>query len=44
MARPTIGLALGGWAARGWAQAASNARDGVSGALGKAKDAVSGKA
>ena len=46
-----IGAAVGGvvgarlgWAARGWAQAASNARDGVSGALGKAKDAVSGKA
>ena len=46
-----IGAAVGGvvgarlgWAARGWAQAASNAKDGVSGALGKAKDAVSGKA
>ena len=38
-----VGARLG-WAARGWAQAASNARDGVSGALGKAKDAVSGKA
>ena len=46
-----IGAAVGGvvgarlgWAARGWAQAASTAKDGVSGALGKAKDAVSGKA
>ena len=46
-----IGAAVGGvvgarlgWAARGWAQAASSAKDGVSGALGKAKDAVSGKA
>jgi len=43
-----IGAAVGGvvgarlgWAARGWAQAASSAKDG---ALGKAKDAVSGKA
>ena len=46
-----IGAAVGGvvgarlgWAARGWAQAASSAKDEVSGALGKAKDAVSGKA
>jgi hypothetical protein len=46
-----IGAAVGGvvgarlgWAARGWAQAASSKKDGVSGALGKAKDAVSGKA
>ena len=46
-----IGAAVGGvvgarlgWAARGWAQAASSAKEGVSGALGKAKDAVSGKA
>ena len=46
-----VGAAVGGvvgarlgWAARGWAQAASSAKDGVSGALGKAKDAVSGKA
>ena len=46
-----IGAAVGGvvgarlgWAARGWAQAASSAKDGVSRGLGKAKDAVSGKA
>jgi len=46
-----IGAAVGGvvgarlgWAARGWAQAASSAKGQVSGALGKAKDAVSGKA
>ena len=46
-----IGAAVGGvvgarlgWAARGWAQAASSTKDSVSGALGKAKDAVSGKA
>ena len=46
-----VGAAVGGvvgarlgWAARGWAQAASSTKDSVSGALGKAKDAVSGKA
>ena len=46
-----IGAAVGGvvgarlgWAARGWAQAASSAKGQVSGALGKAKDAASGKA
>ena len=46
-----IGAAVGGvvgarlgWAARGWAQVASSTKDSVSGALGKAKDAVSGKA